>query len=176
MNSMARAVRARQRHSPQWPALALLLAGAMLATASVGHSETLIGRVVKVSDGDTLTLLVGREQVRVRVDAIDAPEIGQAFGERARRRLSALCAGRVAEVESVGRDRYRRTLGDVRCDGQSARETQLRDGLAWVYRKYVPDDSPLHALEAEAREARRGLWQDPDPVPPWVWRKAQRGQ
>lgn len=173
---MACAVRATRRRSRDWRtrASALVLAGALLATAAMARAETLIGRVVKVSDGDTLTLLVGREQVRVRIDAIDAPEIGQAFGERARRRLAALCAGRVAEVDSVGQDRYRRTLGEVRCDGQSARETQLRDGLAWVYRKYVREDSPLHELESEAREARRGLWQDPDPVPPWAWRKAQR--
>ena len=153
----------------------VIVAGLLLHTASVS-AEVLAGRVVRISDGDTLTVLVGRQQVKVRLDAIDAPEIAQPFGERSRRSLSSLCAGRAAEIQVHGRDRYGRALGDAHCEGNSAREFQLRAGMAWVYPQYAPAGSPLYELEAEARLERRGLWQDPDPVPPWVWRKARRGQ
>lgn len=151
----------------------VVLAGLIPHAASV-RAEVLAGRVVRISDGDTLTVLVGRQQVKVRLDAIDAPEIAQPFGERARRSLSSLCAGRPADVQVHGRDRYGRALGDAQCEGRSAREFQLSAGMAWVYPQYAPADSPLYELEAEARLERRGLWQDPDPVPPWGWRKARR--
>lgn len=157
-------------------ALALILAMGLLPHAAVARTETLAGRVVRVSDGDTLTVLVGRQQVKVRLQAIDAPEIAQPFGERSRRSLASLCAGREVEVHVHGRDRYGRALGDAQCEDRSAREFQLSAGMAWVYPQYTPADSPLYELESEARLERRGLWQDPDPVPPWVWRKARRGR
>ena len=157
-------------------AMALIIIAGLLSHAASVRAEVLAGRVVRVSDGDTLTVLVGRQQVKVRLDSIDAPEIAQPFGERSRRSLSELCAGRSAEIHMHGRDRYGRALGDAQCEGSSARAHQLRAGMAWIYPQYTPADSRLHDLEAEARHDRRGLWQDPDPVPPWVWRKARRGR
>lgn len=75
-----------------------------------------------------------------------------------------------------GADRYGRTLGRVFCAGVDANAEQVRRGMAWVYVKYAPKDSPLYAIQAEARVARRGLWQDARPVPPWEWRRgSQKG-
>ncbi|HEX6008376.1 MAG TPA: thermonuclease family protein [Burkholderiales bacterium] len=130
--------------------------------------------MVGVQDGDTLTVLIDRRQVRVRLVEIDAPELGQPFGTRAKQSLSELCYGRRAELDIRGRDRYGRTLAQVSCGGKDANAEQVVRGLAWTYVRYVTPDSPLHALEREARAARRGLWGDPQPIPPWNWRRNGR--
>lgn len=132
------------------------------------------GRVVKIADGDTLTVLVNKTQIRVRLDAIDAPESGQAFGKRARQSLAELCAAKDARVADRGKDRYGRTIGRVTCAGVDANSEQVRRGMAWVFVRYAPKDSPLYGLEAQARSAKRGLWAHPGAVAPWEWRRAQR--
>lgn len=132
--------------------------------------------MVNVHDGDTLTVLVDRTQVRVRLIEIDAPELGQPFGKRSRQALAEICAGKVARVEDHGKDRYHRTLGGVTCDGVYANAELVRQGLAWVYVRYAPKNSPLYRLEAAARAERRGLWAEPHPVAPWEWRRAGSGR
>src|SRR5437773_12301983 len=133
------------------------------------------GRVVRVHDGDTLTVLVDHTQVRVRLTDIDAPELGQAFGKRSRQSLADMCAGQVARVADRGKDRYKRTLGHVNCRGLDANTEQVRRGMAWVYVRYAPKNSPLYALESTARSQRVGLWAEPAPVPPWEWRRSSGG-
>lgn len=128
------------------------------------------GKVVAVADGDTLTVLRDREQIKVRLVEIDAPEKAQAFGNRAKQSLSDLCFGKNATLAEQGKDRYGRTLARVTCDGMDANAEQVRRGMAWVYRKYAPKDAPLYAVEGEAKAAKRGLWADADPIPPWEWR------
>jgi len=145
-----------------------LVVGCLLAAQSVLADFS--AKVVGVSDGDTITVLKDREQVKVRLVEIDAPEKGQAFGNRSKQALSALCFNKQARLEDKGKDRYGRTLARVYCDGIDANAGQVRQGLAWVYRKYAPKDSPLYAVEDEAKAARRGLWADSKPVPPWDWR------
>jgi endonuclease YncB( thermonuclease family) len=132
------------------------------------------GRVVKVSDGDTLTVLSAKTQTRVRLDAIDAPEMKQAFGRRSRESLQELCAGKIAQVAQRGKDRYGRTVGRVTCANVDANREQVRRGMAWVFDRYAPMGSPLYGLQQEARTARRGLWADPAAVAPWDWRSARR--
>lgn len=146
-------------------------AALMLALASfVAHAGELQGRVVAVVDGDTLTILdVDRQQHRIRLAEIDAPEKAQPFGQRSKRALAELCFGRDAVIEDKGRDRYGRTIGRVSCEGIDANAEQVRRGMAWVYDRYVTDQS-LYAIQTEARTARRGLWADSAPVPPWEWR------
>ncbi|MDS4070494.1 MAG: thermonuclease family protein [Candidatus Competibacter sp.] len=147
-----------------------LLGSAVIPVAA----ETLAGRVVGVSDGDTITLLVtGRDQVKVRLAWIDAPETGQPYGQQAKQALSALVFGREVLVTGSGHDRYGRTLGVVTVAGADVQSEQVRRGLAWVYRQYS-NDSHLLALEGEARAARRGLWADLNPVPPWAWRHGEQ--
>lgn len=145
----------------------------VLATAAVAaQAGELRGRVVAVADGDTLTVLdSGQRQHRVRLAEIDAPEKRQAFGERSKQSLSALCFGQQAVIEDQGRDRYGRVIGRVGCAGIDANAEQVRRGMAWVFDRYAADRS-LYALQDEARKARRGLWRDSAPVPPWEYRRA----
>lgn len=129
----------------------------------------IVAKVVGVHDGDTLTILVERKQVRVRLVDIDAPELGQPFGKRSRQSLSQLCAGKQAQVNE-GKDRYGRTLGSVVCNGVNANVEQVRTGMAWVFDRYVNSNSSLYSAQKQARELRLGLWSTEHQVPPWQWR------
>lgn len=131
-------------------------------------------RIVAVHDGDTVTVLESKRQLRVRLTDIDAPELGQPFGKRAKAALSDLCFGTKAELDVRGRDRYARALGRLKCNGMDANAEQVRRGYAWVYTRYAPLGSPLHALQRDAQAARRGLWTDRAPTPPWEWRRQRR--
>jgi micrococcal nuclease len=136
----------------------------------------LLGLVVGVSDGDTLTLLTPeKQQVKVRLAEIDAPEKSQPFGQRSKQSLSALCYDKQAQLRIVDMDRYGRAVARVICDGTDANASQVKAGMAHVYPKYAKDPA-LYTLQDEARTAKRGLWADPSPVPPWEFRKAQRSK
>jgi endonuclease YncB( thermonuclease family) len=128
------------------------------------------GQVVAVSDGDTLTLRVDGQNVRVRLDGVDAPELGQPYGKSARRSLAQLCRGKDASVIERGKDEEGRILGSVRCGEVDANAEQVRRGMAWVHLRYLPLGSPLYEFEANARLRNVGLWRGADPVPPWEWR------
>ena len=128
--------------------------------------------VIGISDGDTITVLHEREPVKIRLAEIDAPEKKQPFGTKSKQALSDLCFGKQAVITPKTIDRYGRTVARVKCDGQDASEQQVSSGMAWVFDRYVTDRS-LYPLQDEARSARRGLWADADPVPPWEWRKAR---
>ena len=150
-----------------------LVVAALLATALSVHAETMSGRVVAIQDGDTLTVLVNRKQIKVRLANIDAPESKQPFGTRSRQSLAALCFNKEARLETNGRDRYGRTIATVHCAGTDANAEQVRLGMAWVFVRYASPSSPLYVLQNEAKAARRGLWTDPSPVPPWEWRRSR---
>jgi endonuclease YncB( thermonuclease family) len=127
--------------------------------------------VVSVHDGDTLTVLVEKRQVKVRLTDIDAPELKQPFGSRSRQSLAELCFGKEAALDVRGQDRYKRTLATVTCAGTDANAEQVRRGYAWTYARFARADSPLFGLQSEARSAHRGLWAEPTPVAPWDWRR-----
>lgn len=129
------------------------------------------GLVVSVHDGDTLTVLVAKQQIKVRLAEIDAPELRQPFGHRSRQSLVDLCFHATAKVEQIARDRYGRSVGKVECGGMDASAHQVALGLAWVYDRYSKPTSPLYSLQDAAKAAGRGLWADNDPAPPWEWRK-----
>lgn len=105
----------------------------------------------------------------MRLVEIDAPEAKQPYGQKSKESLAELCAGKEAQVADKGKDRYGRTLGRVTCDGIGANAEQVKRGMAWVFDRYVTDRA-LYALQDEAKAAKRGLWVDPKPVPPWKWR------
>ncbi len=152
----------------------ILLLALSLSFPVFANSETINGRVIGVSDGDTLNLLdSSNTQFKIRLAAIDAPEKAQAFGQRAKQKLFDLCYGKRASVQVVSIDRYGRTVGDVDCAGINANEVMVQSGFAWVYRKYDKGHEHLYGLEEEARNARRGLWADPNPIAPWDWRKSK---
>jgi micrococcal nuclease len=135
-------------------------------------------RIVHVQDGDTITVLnADRTQHKVRLSAIDAPELGQPYGRAARHVLAELMAGQVVEIGDKGTDRYGRTVAVVLVDDMNVNREMVRQGAAWAYLKYL-DDPVLVELEAEARVAQRGLWalQADQIMPPWEWRRAQRGR
>ena len=141
--------------------------------AFANGNPQITGTVVGVADGDTLTVLdSSKREHRVRLAEIDAPESsGQAFGNRAKQALSRLCYRKLAKVIVHTKDRYGRNVGAVTCDGVNANEKMVESGLAWVYTQYASANSPLFGLEQQARLAKRGLWRDANPVPPWEWRK-----
>lgn len=150
--------------------LFLLLAGVVLHYApryiSSESSESYVGQVVGIADGDTFTLVVDRRQVKIRLAEIDTPERGQAFGTRAKQALSELAYGKEARVVVVDVGRYGRTVGRVYVNGTDVNAELVRQGYAWVYRKYA-EGPKLYELEDEARKAERGLWAHPGPIPPW---------
>jgi micrococcal nuclease len=148
-----------------------LLQSAALAFTTAAFPAKVIG----ISDGDTLTVLHEQTPVKIRLDGIDAPESGQAFGNRAKQAASALAFGQTVTVHPKEHDRYGRLVAEVILpDGRSLNQELVRQGWAWWFRRYAPNNTALAALESEAREARRGLWADPKPVPPREWRQAQQ--
>jgi endonuclease YncB( thermonuclease family) len=133
----------------------------------------LSGSVVGVHDGDTITVLdPARQQTRVRVEGIDCPELHQAFGRRAKQFTSDMVFGKHVTVEGSKRDRYERLIGRVHVDGRDLSLELTKAGMAWHFVRYSSDRS-LAAAEAQARSAKRGLWADPSPTPPWEYRKAR---
>lgn len=111
---------------------AVVLASGLAFTGIATSADVLHGRVVGVSDGDTLTIYDGKAQQRIRLAEIDAPEKRQAFGNVAKERLSALCFDTQAKVRVVDVDRYGRTVGRVTCRGRDANPARVRDGVTRV--------------------------------------------
>jgi micrococcal nuclease len=138
--------------------------------AGVATGEEFAGRVVGITDGDTITVLYAGRAATVRLQGVDAPEKRQAYGERARRFVADLSYDRTVIVRTTGRDRNGRMLGEVVLpDGRSLNQELVRAGYAWWFRKYSRD-AELARLETEARQGRRGLWADGAPEPPWQYR------
>lgn len=152
--------------------VAIVLASALASPlwAKASFPATIEGKVVGVHDGDTITVLQGKTDYKIRLDGIDAPELSQAYGKVAKKFASDFAYGRTATVKVSGVDRYGRYLGEVFVDGKSLNRAVLAAGLAWWYRQYSKDQT-LGALEAAAREKRLGLWKDKAPIPPWDYRK-----
>jgi endonuclease YncB( thermonuclease family) len=144
------------------------------STETARDSKRIIGRVVSVHDGDTLTVLdETNTQIKVRLDAIDAPELGQPFGQAAKRALSEMVFGKDVVVIKKKEDRWGRTIGHVLIDGKDTNLLMLEAGMAWHYKEY---DKNKRLAEAEivAKEARIGLWRDGRAISPWDWRAAAR--
>lgn len=135
--------------------------------------STLTGKVIGVTDGDTVKVLVNRQTVKVRLEAIDAPESSQSFGTKSRQALSKMVFRKTVTVKKTGEDRYGRTLGIVMVGDVDANAKMIEDGWAWHYKKYN-DEERLAKLELSARKARHGLWADSKPLPPWEYRARKR--
>ena len=132
----------------------------------------LSGKVVRIADGDTLTLLdASNTQHKIRLHGIDTPERGQPYGNAAREALERLVAGKRIDVNIQDTDRYGRTVGTVYRNGQNVNLIMVQDGWAWWYEHYARNDRQLSRAQRDAKAARRGLWQDSNPVPPWEWRR-----
>lgn len=132
--------------------------------------QTVTGRVVGVHDGDSITVLApGNEQLKVRLEGIDAPELKQAFSRQSKQALSDLVFGKSVVLQVTGKDRYKRTLAVVMVDGMNANLEMVQRGMAWRFDKYSKD-AALLAAQNKAKAGKLGLWRDPEPVAPWEWR------
>jgi len=137
----------------------------------VSFGADLSGEVVGVHDGDTITVLTkDKRSIKVRLYGIDAPESKQPYGSKAKQRLSELVFGKRVRVETHGTDRYRRTLGVVYLDDKDINAQMVSEGLAWAYvrysKRYVPQ-------QEEAKSARRNIWSQKNPTPPWEFRRVR---
>lgn len=153
-----------------------LLLIATLLVAFSAPAETLSGRVVGVSDGDTVSVLdATNSQWKIRLMGIDAPEKNQAFGQRSKQHLSDLVFDKQVRIEYSKKDRYGRTIGKILVDGIDANLEQIKAGMAWHYKQYQKEQtSSDRSLYSEAEDRARvghvGLWADSDPTPPWEFR------
>ena len=133
------------------------------------------GKVVGISDGDTITVLHNNRGEKVRLYGIDTPEKRQDFGNKAKQFTSNMVFGKYVEVESVTKDRYGRTVGLVYINGQCLNEELVRAGFAWVYIKYCKKAicTDWRRLEAAAKANKNGLWSHTNPMPPWEYRHSK---
>lgn len=138
------------------------------------YAGELSGKVVGITDGDTLTLLVpGNRQVKIRLSEIDAPERNQPYGAKSKTALSNLVFGKTIFVKDTTSDRYGRTVGRVHTNSADVSAEMVRSGAAWVYTKYASDPT-LPVLQKDAKHNKMGLWMLDNPIPPWEWRKGTR--
>ena len=127
------------------------------------------GEVVSIHDGDTITILTEKkQQIKVRLFGIDAPELKQPYGKKSKQFLANLIASEVVEVEENGKDRYKRTIGTIYVNGTDINAQMVENGYAWAYRKFSKKYTPQ---ESKAKSQKLGLWQDKEPIPPWEWRR-----
>lgn len=136
--------------------------------------QTLTGKVVRIADGDTFTLLVEKKHHRIRLYGIDAPETkgGQPYSQKAKDYLASMIAGKTVQVEVKDTDRYGRYLGVVNTGGiKDVNLEMIRSGMAWHYDYF--DNTPAYKMaQQQAKKAKKGLWADPSPINPYEWRKS----
>jgi endonuclease YncB( thermonuclease family) len=150
---------------------------AFLLFTSAANAETITGRVIGVTDGDTVTVLDGEnQQHKIRLSGIDAPEKSQEFGNKSKQALSDCAYDQHVTVEYTKRDRYKRIVGKVVVSGRDCNLEQIRSGMAWHYKKYAGEQSAADRQEYAdselvAKASKIGLWSDPNAMPPWDYRK-----
>jgi micrococcal nuclease len=155
----------------------LLISLVLFAQAAIGAGPLTPGLVVAISDGDTITLLTeDKRQLKIRLVGIDTPEKKQAFGTKARDHLASRIFKHDVEVDLRKQDQYGRHLGVIYMNGTDINQSMIQEGYAWFYKHYAKEQPKEEALryakaEADARSKQRGLWADPNPVPPWEFRK-----
>lgn len=146
----------------------------LLAFTTALLADELRGKVVSIADGDTITVLdANKKQSKVRLNGIDAPEKKQAFGAKSKARLGELVADKDVVVEWKEKDQYGRILGQVHQGSLDVNLQMVKEGMAWHYKKYSKS-AELSRAEAKAKAGRKGLWVDPNPVTPWVFRSEQK--
>lgn len=150
----------------------------MLLSVPAWAAQVIEGKVVGISDGDTITVLTAqKQQVKVRLYGVDCPESKQAYGSRARQRTSGYVFNKQVRVQVMDTDRYGRTVGIVTTtDGATLNRELLQDGMAWLYTAYckAPVCNDWKRVEESARRSRTGLWADASPTAPWQFRKTGR--
>lgn len=152
----------------------------LLRSAQASGQYTLSGKIVQVSDGDTVNILVNQQTHRIRLASIDAPETahgsnrpGQPYGEASRKHLADSVAGKTLTLICFEKDQYGRDVCDIPVGDTTANRLQVQHGMAWANQqgqgKYLRDQK-LVEFEKKAKQAKLGLWAEPQAVAPWVWR------
>ena len=161
-------------------AISLLTLTVLVVVLAPALADTLTGKVVKITDGDTFYILdANYKEHKIRLAGIDALERKQAYGLASRKHLLSIVAGKQVTIEYKKRDRYGRIVGKVLVDGIDACLAQVKAGFAWHFKKYEHEQSPrdreLYAeSENQARTGRLGLWRESNPIPPWEHRRLYR--
>ncbi len=138
------------------------------------QAKTLNGKVVSITDGDTIKLLTQDKILyKIRLKDIDTPEKKQAFGKKAKENLAKYIAAKTVTIDYKKKDRYGRIIGTIYYQDIDINLQQVKDGFAWVYRKYSKNPTYLK-YEALAKQSKKGLWIDKDPIAPWIFRKNKR--
>lgn len=138
-------------------------------------ADPFTGQCTSVSDGDTITVQSGRQEVKVRLHGIDCPEKDQPGGKEAKAYTERAVLHKSVVIHPTDTDRYGRTVAWVVVGGQSLNAFLVAEGHAWWYQKYAPRERSLGEYQSQAQKARRGLWAKPNPIPPWDWRKKDKG-
>ena len=144
----------------------------LLLLCLITHSlPTFAGPIITYFyDGDTVKIEDGLRQYKLRITDIDAPERNQRYGKQARRALMKLCKQADVQVTLTGIDKYQRDLGYLTCNNTSVSEALVKQGYAWFNVRYSGNWA-LQSAENDARQAKRGLWKQKKPIPPWEWRQ-----
>ncbi len=138
------------------------------------HAQDFTAKCVSVTDGDTITVLVGAEQMKIRLEGVDTPETGQDFANRAKQFTSRLVFGKHVHILPKEKDRYGRLVARVQVEGKDVSLELVKAGLAWHYKRYSSDPG-LAAAEQQARAEEVGVWSLADPLPPWEQRRGSSG-
>jgi len=142
---------------------------------SLEKGSTVSGKVISIIDGDTYdALLPSNKTIRVRMEGIDAPEKGMPFYQKSKKYLSSLCFNKQVKIKITGVDNHERFLAySFLEDGKELSQEMIKAGLAWHFKKYN-SDSILSNLEIEARNMKKGLWSENNPMSPWSNRSLHR--
>lgn len=133
-----------------------------------------IARVITVHEGDRLTIRHDGQTETIYLKDIDCPELKQPYGKQAKRATAAYVGNREVVVRALKRDRHGRTIADILLpDGRNVGHELVEEGLAWS-RPDTPEGRSLGDVEQLARAAAKGLWSEPNPVPPWKWKQNSR--
>lgn len=172
------------RHLTKPCFFALILTFGLLASVFAAQSQQsqdvtppkpFSGKVVSIADGDTITVIHDKTKYRIRLNGIDAPETKQAFGTKAKKILGDKVFDQEVKIEWKTMDKYNRIIGEVYLGDRRICLEMVAEGYAWHYKQYSKDQE-LAKAEKEAREAKKGLWVDPDPIPPWEFRKKKKNK
>ena len=160
-------------HRTLHPLKSLIIATvSMLFAVSALAAAAVPAKLVGVSDGDTVTVVMDGQQTKIRLYGIDAPEKAQDFGQVSTEAIKRLTTGKAITVQPYERDKYGRTVGMLFADGVNVNEAQVKAGNAWVYQQYCKEAfcAQWKAFEQEAKASGVGLWRDASPTAPWEWR------
>ncbi len=153
----------------------LLLTLLILSVCLPASAEDFTGQVVGIIDGDTIEVMHLGKAERVRLHGVDCPEMGQSYGEQARKYTSTHTLRKRVTVIVDDTDKSGQTVGQVILpDMSNLNIVLISAGLAWWHETYAPEDKILMDVQKSAKASKRGLWADPDPIPPWEWQSESK--